>query len=277
MRGGLTVSEVADALGTSPQTVRAMLRKGQLRGEQRPWGSRYVWEVSPEGLDEFLSEYGRLDGHRRAQVPSPTPPLDVSPAVVSAHPDATTKEKTKDRAPAELADETDVDAETSAEQPVVARRPWFLRPRGRATVVVVVLGLPLLLAYGAVRTVPEALWFHELGQDGTYRAVVEAKLEFRSAIIVAVSAFVWLNLLIAGRDTPATRRPAGLLALAATSLVTGTLFASSVARHWQTYVLWRHRQSFGVVDPVHGKDVGFFVFTLPFELLVSGLLLCWSS
>ena len=30
-----------------------------------------------------------------------------------------------------------------------------------------------------------------------------------------------------------------------------------------------------MVDPVHGKDVGYFVFTLPFELLVSSGLLLW--
>jgi hypothetical protein len=33
-------------------------------------------------------------------------------------------------------------------------------------------------------------------------------------------------------------------------------------------MLWQHRQTFGVTDPLHGKDVGFFVFTLPFERAV---------
>lgn len=55
--------------------------------------------------------------------------------------------------------------------------------------------------------------------------------------------------------------------------LTGSLFASAVDGHWQTYQLWRHRQHFGVDDPLHGKDVGFFVFTLPFLLMLCGLLL----
>ena len=59
----------------------------------------------------------------------------------------------------------------------------------------------------------------------------------------------------------------------AASLVAGGMFASAVAGHWQTFLLWRHRQTFGVVDPVHGRDVGFFVFSLPFELLVCQVLL----
>ena len=61
--------------------------------------------------------------------------------------------------------------------------------------------------------------------------------------------------------------------IAAASFVTGTLFASSVEGHWQTFVLWQHRQTFGVADPIYGKDVGYFVFSLPFERMVSALLL----
>src|SRR5262245_46657603 len=79
MRADLTVAETAAALGTSPQTVRALLRTGELRGQKRAWGSRYVWEISQEAVDEFLDEYGRLDGRRR---PRPAPPTVVETAAV---------------------------------------------------------------------------------------------------------------------------------------------------------------------------------------------------
>jgi len=36
-----------------------------------------------------------------------------------------------------------------------------------------------------------------------------------------------------------------------------------VARSWETFLLWRHRQPFGELDPVFGLDLGFYVFTLP--------------
>ena len=42
----LTVAEAANALGTSPQTVRALLRTGELSGRKSEWGSRYVWIAS---------------------------------------------------------------------------------------------------------------------------------------------------------------------------------------------------------------------------------------
>src|SRR4051794_13765056 len=65
MEDEFSVAEAAVALGTSPQTVRTLLRKGQLRGERRAWGSRYVWVVPSGSIDEFLSHHGRIDGRRR--------------------------------------------------------------------------------------------------------------------------------------------------------------------------------------------------------------------
>ncbi len=35
------------------------------------------------------------------------------------------------------------------------------------------------------------------------------------------------------------------------------------AGDWETYLLWLHGGAFGVVDPLFGRDVGFFVFQLP--------------
>src|SRR3954467_10236415 len=126
----LTVAEAAAALGTSAQTVRTLLRDGELSGRKQAWGSRFVWVPSRKGVDDFLSQYGRLEGHRRGRLPTDVP-----------------------------------------------RAPFFLRPRGRATVVVVVLGLPLLVMYVSAQILPGALWFHELGQLDVYRRIVEAKAE----------------------------------------------------------------------------------------------------
>src|SRR5262245_30564442 len=164
MRGeGLTVAEAAEILGTTPQTVRTLLRTGELSGHKRLQGTkRYVWEVTPDGIDEFLSHYGRLDGHRRSraareQAPaeSPVPPeAPAPPPEPLSHPDS----------PAFAAPEP------------VDRRPFVLRPRGRATVVVLVLGVPLLVLHAAARIAPDALWFHELGQTDVFTRVLVTKL-----------------------------------------------------------------------------------------------------
>jgi uncharacterized membrane protein (UPF0182 family) len=221
----LTVAEAAAALGTSPQTVRKLLRDGELTGRKQAWGSRFVWVPSRKGVDEFLSRHGRLEGRRRKQ------------------PSA-----------------------------VVSRAPFFLGPRGRATVVVFLLGLPLLVAYVSARILPDALWFHELGQLDVYRRIAAAKIELWLMAAVTVAVFMAANLVVAAARAGVARTRVVGLGIGAASVVAATFFASSCARHWQAFLLWRHAQSFGVTDPISGKDVGFFVFSLPFELAVSGLL-----
>ncbi len=273
MRAALTVAETAEALGTSPQTVRTLLRKGELRGDKREWGSRYVWEVSHEAVDEFIAEFGRLDGRRRPPRRAPTEESEDGGADGGAlgttpeAPDSSASTSTES-APSESPAPDSVD---EPERP--DRRLFVLRPRGRATVVVFIVGLPLLLAYAVARVYPGALWFDELGQLDVFQRTISAKADFYVQVAGNVAIFIGVNLALALKGTRFLRKLAGILTVFATSLVTASLFASAAQEHWQTYLLWRHRQPFGVVDPIHGKDVGFFVFTLPFEHLVSGLLL----
>ena len=223
----LTVEEAATALGTSPQTVRKLLRNGELSGRKQAWGSRFVWFPSRKGVDEFVSQNGRLEGQRRR----------IQPRAVLEH------------------------------------VPIWLRPRGRATVMVVVLGLPLLLAYVLAQILPDALWFKELGQTGVYRGIAVAKVELWLLTAGTVALVIGVNLAVAAARVGIARTRRVVLGIAATSVVVATFFASSAAKHWQEFVLWRHAQSFGVTDPNSGKDVSFFVFSLPFQLTVSGLLL----
>ena len=218
----LTVAEAAATLATTPQTVRKLLRDGELRGRKQPWGSRFVWVPSRKGLDEFLSQNGRLEGRRRGR-PAPAAP----------------------------------------------RRSFSVGPRGRATVIVLVLGVPLLVFYMSARILPDALWFHELGQLDVYRRIATVKAELWGLIAGTVTVFMAANVAIAAKRAGVARTPAVWLAIGAVSVIAATFFASSGARHWQGFLLWRHAQSFGVTDPISGKDVGFFVFSLPFELAVS--------
>src|SRR4051812_2013795 len=236
MSDDLTVAEAADALGTSPQTVRRLLRDGELRGRRQSWGNRFVWVPSRKGVSEFVSHHGRLDGRRRGRAATGL----LRPGPASARP---------------------------------VRRPWFLRPRGRAAVVVVALGLPLLLVYASAQILPDALWFDELGQLDVFRRIAAAKAELWLLVAGTAAPFVALNLFVALSRAGVARTRWVTLAVVAASLVGGTSIASSAARHWQTFLLWRHRQPFGVVDPMSGKDVGFYVFSLPFQLVVAKLLL----
>lgn len=47
------------------------------------------------------------------------------------------------------------------------------------------------------------------------------------------------------------------------SVVIGLVFGASLSREWRTYVLWLHRTPFGSSDAEFGRDISFYVFTLP--------------
>jgi uncharacterized membrane protein (UPF0182 family) len=54
------------------------------------------------------------------------------------------------------------------------------------------------------------------------------------------------------------------LALAALAVVVAYGVGVGAADQWNKYLLFRHAADFGVKDPIFGRDVGFYVFRLPF-------------
>jgi uncharacterized membrane protein (UPF0182 family) len=278
MQDDLTVAEAADTLGTSPQTVRALLRKGELRGRKQPWGSRFVWVPSRKGVEEFLSQNGRLDGRRRRHPGSIAGQVETVGAVTSA---TTVRGPPIDSPSASKHDlPPPPDASGAVEPPpqdpyrydpervAPASRPFLLRTRVRATVFLVVVGVPLLLAYVAAHFFTDALWFKELGQLSVFGHAVAAKAELYIVAGGTAAVVIGANLATAVSRANVAWTRGATVAVAAVSVVAGSYFGSAAAGHWQTFMLWQHRQTFGVTDPLHGKDVGFFVFTLPFERAV---------
>ena len=115
-------------------------------------------------------------------------------------------------------------------------------------------------------------WFGSIG----YRSVLVTRY---SAQIIAfllfgvlAAGFFFANLVFALRRTRRTRAvgvPAPLgerlvfwLLIAASALVFLTAGSAGAAR-WDQWLLWRNGESFGLTDPIFGRDVGFYVFTLP--------------
>lgn len=47
------------------------------------------------------------------------------------------------------------------------------------------------------------------------------------------------------------------------SLVLGLFFAVGFSREWSTFLLFKNGEPFGVQDPTFGRDIGYFVFELP--------------
>lgn len=134
----------------------------------------------------------------------------------------------------------------------------------------------------------DALWFRQLGAWVVFRTTILAKLACFAITFTAtfaVVAAVGLRAVHLVRqagvvrvvfrrtgDGQATlpeliaplagRLPWRALVVAAAAIL-AALAGIAQAASWETYLLWWHGGAFGEVDPVFGRDVGFFVFALP--------------
>jgi uncharacterized membrane protein (UPF0182 family) len=161
-------------------------------------------------------------------------------------------------------------------------------PRPLTIVIAVLVAILFVGVPSAVDLISEWLWFGEVG----YRPVFMRSLTAQGTLgtFVFLVAFAWLagNMRAALRATHprafAVMTPEGpvtvsvearilrLLGQALAAAVAGllALFASS---RWETWLFHRFATPFGTRDPILGRDVAFYVFTLPFLELVQGLLL----
>jgi hypothetical protein len=122
------------------------------------------------------------------------------------------------------------------------------------------------------------LWFKELEYTIVFWRILAGKITL--GILAAVFFFIILysNIRIARRlappvvlDTIVTRilrspfviKYFELIALLA-SLALSTLVGLSASLYWETYLKYFNATPFGIKDPIFSRDIGFYVFRLPF-------------
>jgi uncharacterized protein len=132
------------------------------------------------------------------------------------------------------------------------------------------------------------LWFQELGYEQVFLKSLSARATTGTAVGIIVFAILWLNLrvplrLLRHREfaiatpegprviTVDTRRLRSLIYTAA--LIAAALIGLYSASSWATWLYALHATSFGRVDPVLGRDIGFYIFRLPMLELVHGIAL----
>ncbi|MBI2162471.1 MAG: UPF0182 family protein, partial [Candidatus Rokubacteria bacterium] len=153
-----------------------------------------------------------------------------------------------------------------------------------------VLLLLLFLAFGAVAQViplyTDWLWFQEVGYTGVFTKTLALRGTLFTAMAVGVLVFLYANLTFAARTAapdviweledqlglpgrvviePLIRRfmPIVLALIAFASGLRATV-------HWETVLAYFNALPFGTTDPLFGRDLAFFVFTLPFWRLLHG-------
>ncbi len=144
--------------------------------------------------------------------------------------------------------------------------------------VVLVVVLASLHTLAGIYT--DALWFGSVHLGAVWHRLFDVKvgmfLVFGAVFFVAM----WASLAVAHRlaPAPATLGPEDEVARryhrtvarhavavrTAVALVTALIAASSTLGQWQSYLLYRYGVPFGTKDPQFHKDIGYFVFELPF-------------
>jgi uncharacterized protein len=167
---------------------------------------------------------------------------------------------------------------------VAARRP----PR-RWTLAVLLLAFLVLVAVGSLsRFYTDLLWFREVDKSDLFwgalraKAVVGLLAGLGTALIVGVN--LWLVERLAPRygltvvARPQVERARAMLAPYLRPLrigiaaFLGLVVGLQSAGLWQTFLLWRNRVPFGDRDALFGRDIGFYVFELPFQRAAFGWL-----
>ncbi len=141
------------------------------------------------------------------------------------------------------------------------------------------------------------LWFTAVGYTKVFTTALLSNLAVRISVAVWLFIFFFINLIFTKREILKQKHnitndniiplkealiskilsPKRLtIFYIIASFLLAFMFSSVGANQWLIVQKYLHRQSFGVVDPLFGKDVGFYVFTLPFFEFIYSLLMLSS-
>lgn len=130
-------------------------------------------------------------------------------------------------------------------------------------------------------------WYSSVGHTDVFTKQLVMKAGVFVAFALTTFVLVWGSARVAFSSRPLTmpttpeemvlaryrealdpfRRAVFIIAPAVFAAIIGLAAASQ----WQTFLLWQNGTPFGSVDPQFGKDLSFFVFTLPFLQMILGI------
>jgi uncharacterized membrane protein (UPF0182 family) len=165
-------------------------------------------------------------------------------------------------------------------------------PRRRRLKIWILVGAVVLLFLLSriVSIYISALWFGSLGYSSVYWYVFNAKLLLFavSAILTALllaatfmlfqklfGAYAFESRTIVLNNQPFTFSPAKIIRPLGwlISAFFGLVYGLNLKEHWRNFALFWHQQSTTLNDPIFGKPLGFYLFSLPlYDVLSSWLL-----
>jgi uncharacterized membrane protein (UPF0182 family) len=157
-------------------------------------------------------------------------------------------------------------------------------PRGsRRSRALIITAVVLVIAFLGLSTVAslytDRLWYQDGGYSGVFSTLFWTKAGLFLAFGAVMGFVVGLNIYLAYRFRPFFRpnspeqngldryrdavTPIRTWLLIGIPVVLGAFAGSSAIGEWRNYLLWRNGVPFGKTDPWFDKDIGFYVFTLP--------------
>ncbi len=154
------------------------------------------------------------------------------------------------------------------------RARWWLL----GLVVVVIILLVSLRSLAGIYT--DSLWFDSVNYHNVFSTLLLIKLGLFGVFGAIFFAVLWINLVvcdrIAGHDVVLAQddelvrryqqfvRPYSGRIYVAIAFILALIAASGTIGQWNNWILFLHGGNFGVTDPQFHKDIGFYVFKLPF-------------
>jgi hypothetical protein len=176
-------------------------------------------------------------------------------------------------------------------RPVFGRRasgPGSRRIRTIGVVLLLVGSFLMLSLRGLAGFYTDYLWFDQLGYGDVFTSVLSAQIVLVVLFTLLFFVICFVNLTVADRLAPVVRPPgpeedllaryhqavgrrARLVRFVGSALL-ALLAGFGVSDRWQEWLLFTNGGDFGVDDAQFGRDIGFYVFKLPFSSFVIGWL-----
>lgn len=150
----------------------------------------------------------------------------------------------------------------------------------------------VLLLWIGISFYPNLLWFENLGFSPVFWTMLLSKFGFGLMVWLFLSLIVGMNIYAANRLNPRTGTGGdfkfaddyvskfGLSTATLKTLVTAFILfltiyiASKGSTQWDLLLRYLYQQPFGSTDPIFNRDIGFYLFSLPFYIFIqNGLLI----
>jgi uncharacterized membrane protein (UPF0182 family) len=152
-----------------------------------------------------------------------------------------------------------------------------------AIVAIIIL---LIAVQGLADFFTNYLWYRSVHFDDVWRSMTSVKIELAAVFTFIFFVAAWVSLLVVDKVAPralfmspeqeVVRRYQALVGRhrfavrTVISLFFAFIIGNGTSSQWQHWLLFLHGGTFGATDPLFHKDVGYFVFKLPFLSFLVG-------